>query len=146
MDRRLRVTPVAAVSQSSLAAPKAGEVNFPQLAAKVDSLLLRVCQILSLPPPSKQKPLRIFLLADAKEVRKLYVFLNPGERSSLFGYGSMEGFYEPRSRSIFVSLRDLHAGILGHEMGHHVLCTVPRTPIAEPVQEDLCRDLETRIF
>jgi len=146
MERRLRLTPVAGFSQSYQPVQKAGEVSFPQLAAKIDGLLVKVSQILSMPLPAKQKPLRIFLLADAKEVGKMYVFLNPGEKSSIFGYGSMEAFYEPKSRSIFISLRDLHEGVLGHEMGHHVLCTVPRVPLAEVLQEELCRNLETRIF
>jgi hypothetical protein len=145
MERRLRFTlpknlpaPVLAVRQPEEAQPS------PGLTAKVDGLLLRVCQILGLPPVDA-RPLRIFLLRDGKQVRQQYLTFKPREGPSLLGYGSMEAFYEPRSRSIFLSLADLHEGILAHEMAHHVLSHSFLNPPTAASQEPMARYVETRL-
>jgi hypothetical protein len=39
----------------------------------------------------------------------------------IFGYGSLSAFYEPITRTIFLSLVGLHAGVLAHEMAHIIL-------------------------
>jgi hypothetical protein len=117
----------------------------PGLAARVDGLITKVCQLLSQRLPHNHR-LRIFLLQDGRQVRQRHLVLQPVKQGpSLFGYSSLEAFYESRTRSIFLSLADLHPGILAHEITHFILCeSFATTPPAE-FQEDWARYAETEV-
>jgi len=62
-------------------------------------------------------------LENGREVRQRRLALISGQRQSLFGFASLEAFYEASSLTIYLSLEDLHEGILAHEMAHYLLCT-----------------------
>jgi hypothetical protein len=117
----------------------------PGLAARVDGLVTKVCHLLSRRPRNNQK-VRIFLLQDGRQVRQRHLVLQPFKKGpSFFGYGSLEAFYESRTRSIVLSLADLHAGILAHEITHFILCeSYTRAPPAS-VQEDWARYAESEV-
>jgi hypothetical protein len=118
--------------------------GFPRLAAKIDALLVRTSQILNI-QPSPRSRLSIVLVADGKEVRRRYQLIVPGQRQGLFGFGALEAFYEIYNRTIYLSLRDLHEGILAHEMAHDLLCTriCPLPPASD--QECWAHYVESRL-
>ncbi len=118
--------------------------GFPRLAAKIDAILLRTSQILNL-QPSRQPRLHIVLVADSKEVRRRYLLIMPGQRRGLFGFGSLEAYYETGNRTIYLSLRDLHEGILAHEMAHDLLCTKICPPPSASDQESWAHYVESRL-
>jgi hypothetical protein len=148
MERRLSFSPAAQITQQYFAAPTlASASQHPRLAAKIDGILQRVCAVLRL-WPKNQAPLRIFLLKDGQEVKKRQLVFQPYEEKplfGLFGYSHLEGFYEARSNAIFLSLADLHEGILAHEMTHAVLCTALPQPPPHDLQEEWARYVETRL-
>ena len=49
------------------------------------------------------------------------------------------------SRTIFLSLEDLHAGILAHELTHFVLCESFAVPPPAALQEDWARYVESSL-
>ena len=118
--------------------------GFPRLAAKIDAILVRTSQILNI-HLNPQSRLNIVLVADGKEVQRRYQHIIPGQRRGWFGFGSLEAYYETGSRTIYLSLRDLHAGILAHEMAHDLLCNgiCPPPPAAE--QEVWAHYVESRL-
>jgi hypothetical protein len=116
----------------------------PRLAAKIDGLLDQVCHVLKVRPANPPQ-LRIILLKNGKEVKKRHLLFVAQERPSFFGYGSLEGFYEARSHTIFLSLADLHEGILAHEMTHFVLCASFPAPPPTEEQEAWARYVESRL-
>ncbi|MEW6387767.1 MAG: hypothetical protein AB1491_09665 [Thermodesulfobacteriota bacterium] len=148
MERRLNFSPAANITQQySANLLPAGCSPHPRLAAKVDGLLQRVCAVLRL-WPQNQPPLRIFLLKNGQEVKKRHLVFQPHQEKplfGLFGYSHLEGFYEARSNAIFLSLADLHEGVLAHEMTHAVLCKAVSPPPPEDLQEEWARYVETRI-
>ena len=96
--------------------------------------------------PSPAASLRLVLLQDGREVKKRHLLFSPEPpRPSLFGYGSLEGFYETRGRTIYLSLKDLHEGILAHEMAHFVFCNALPTPPPEHEQEAWARYVESQL-
>jgi hypothetical protein len=118
----------------------------PGLAAKVDGLLAKVCLLLNR-WPKKGQGLRIFLLKDGKQVQQRHLVFQPFQNGgpASFGYGHLEAFYEPRTRSIFLSLEDLRAGILAHELTHFVLCEAFTVPPPVALQEDWGRYVESSL-
>jgi hypothetical protein len=146
MARRLRSTPSEAAHQSYFFTQDPSQpFIFPGLATRVDGILAQVCLILNLWPPKTIK-LRIFLLKDGQEVRQRHLIFQPFmPRRPIFGYEPLEGFYEPRSHTIFVSLADLRVGILAHEMTHYVLCESFAVPPPGNLQEDWARYVESRL-
>jgi hypothetical protein len=145
MERRLHFsTPVPALPYQVTTGEFAFHPAFPRLAAKIDAILVRTSQLLKI-RSSQQSRLNIVLLANGKEVRQRHLHIVPGQRQGLFGFGSLEAFYETCSRTIYVSLRDLHEGILAHEMAHDLLCTriSPRPPSS--VQEYWAHFVESRL-
>lgn len=118
----------------------------PMLAAKIDGLLVKVSLILNRWP---QKPhgLKIVLLKDGKQVQQRHLALQPFQNGgpSWFGYDRLEAFYEPRTHTIFLSLEDLHAGILAHELAHFVLCESFAVPPPAAVQESWARYVESSL-
>lgn len=125
MERRLRFTPAENLPREArFSSGPDDSGRLPGLTAKIEGLLNKVCLILKA-RPNQASRLRIFLLADGKQVKqRQLLFQPPGQARSFpfFGYGRLEAFYETRSRTIFLSLADLHEGILAHEMAHYVLC------------------------
>jgi hypothetical protein len=117
----------------------------PGLAVKIDGLLVKVCQMLRRQPRPGQR-LRIFLLQDGRQVRQRQLVLQPDHRQPFFfGYGSLEGFYELRTKTIFLSLADLRRGVLAHEMSHFVLCESSAVRPSEDLSEDWARYAESRL-
>lgn len=127
---RLRVT------AASAAVPVQG------LAAHLDAMLARVCQILNRRPAGDRR-LRIFLLKDGRQVRERYLLFQPPGQAPLFGHPPLEAFYERQSQSIFLSLSDLHPGILAHELAHFVLASTRPLPPPQ-MQEEWARYVENR--
>ena len=117
----------------------------PGLASKIDGLLARVSLILNL-WPNKPNRLRIILLPNGKEVRQRWLALQPFLHDRpIFGYGSLSAFYEPLSRTICLSLADLHAGVMAHEMAHFILNeSFSRRPPG-PLQEEWAQYVEVNI-
>jgi hypothetical protein len=114
----------------------------PGLVSKIDGLLAKVSLILNL-WPKKPNRLRIILLSNGKEVRQRWLALQPFLNDSpIFGYGSLYGFYEFRSRTIFLSLADLHTGVLAHEMAHYILNESFSMRPPEPLQEEWAHYVE----
>jgi hypothetical protein len=145
INRRLNSSPVALVSQQNSTVPS--PVQDPaaaQLVAKIDGLLSKVAGVLRLDLQNYPQ-LTIRFLQDGRQVTKLFHLFQPSSSRPLFGYGSLPAFYEPRSRTIIVSLQDLHEGILAHEMAHFFLCS-GRFPVPpEYYQEDMAKHVEARV-
>jgi len=114
------------------------------LAVKVDGLLTKVRLILNIWPKNQER-LRICLLKNGSEVQQRFLVFRPDANRPLFGYGDLEGFYEPCTRTIFLSLDHLRAGILGHEMTHFILCESFPVPPPESIQEEWARYVETQL-
>jgi hypothetical protein len=146
MDRRLHFSQVKNFYQGYFYSQNPGQaVLSPGLAAKVDGLFTKVCLMLSRWPKNNHM-LRIFLLKDGRQVRQRHLVLQPSKPGlSFFGYDPLEGFYEPTTRTIFLSLEGLHEGILAHEMTHFVLCETAAIPPPASVQEDWARHVESRL-
>ncbi len=145
MEGRLRFsTPVPALQYQVTTGEFACHPAFPRLAAKIDAILVRTSQLLKF-RSFRQSHLTIVLLANGKEVRQRHLLIVPGQRQGLFGFGSLEAFYETCNRTIYLSLRDLHEGILAHEMAHDLICTriSPRPPSS--VQEYWAHYVESRL-
>jgi hypothetical protein len=146
MNRKLTVKiPDGFLQQNHLVSFPSQNIDIFWLGAKIDALLLKVSNILRLNLNTSPR-LSIRLLKDGRLVAQIFSLLRSSSDRPLFGYGSIEAFYEPRSRTILLSLRDLHEGILAHEMAHFLLCTRNFAPPPEYVQEELAKYVETRIY
>jgi hypothetical protein len=147
MERRLHFSQAQRFSQSYFYSQDPVQTALaPGLAAKLDGLMVRVCLIVGR-WPQKNRSLRIFVLKDGKQVQQRNLVFQPFKATgpSWFGYGRLEAFYEPRTRTIFLSLEDLHVGILAHELAHFVLCESGGVPPPASVQEDWARYVETNL-
>ena len=145
INRRLNSSTVGFNSQQNSPAPCQGQdPAASQLVAKIDGLLSKVAGVLRLDQQNSPQ-VTIRFLQDGKQVTKLFELFQPSSDRPLFGYGSLPAFYEPRSRTIIVSLQDLHEGILAHEMAHFFLCSGRSPAPAEYYQEDVARHVEARI-
>jgi len=145
MERRLHFpVPVSASPYQVTTGEFAFHPAFPRLAAKIDAILARTSQLLNI-EPSPQAHLKIVLVANGKEVRRRHLLVVPDQRQGLFGFGSLEAFYETCGRTIYLSLRDLHEGILAHEMAHDLLCTRVCPPPAAAEQEAWAHYVESRL-
>ena len=147
MERRLDFSQAQKFSQSySYTQDPSQAALSPRLAAKIDGLLAKVCLILR-KRPLKHQDLRIVILKDGKQVQQRHLAFQPVQTAGpgWFGYGRLEGFYEPRSHTIFLSLDDLHEGILAHEMAHFVLCEAYAVPPPASLQEDWARHVESSL-
>jgi hypothetical protein len=144
INRRIKCSTAGGFHQENSLIPCQGQdLVAAQLVAKIDTLLNKVAAQLR---SSQQKAPQLIIrfLKDGQQVTKLFELFQPSSERPLFGYGSLPAFYEPRSHTIIVSLRDLHEGILAHEMAHFVLCSGKSVP-PEYYQEDLARNVESRI-
>jgi hypothetical protein len=147
MEHRLRFSQASRFSQSYFYTQDPVQAALsPGLAAKIDGLLAKVCLLLNKSPKQAQG-LNIFILKDGKQVRQRHLVFLPRQNGApaWFGYGRLEAFYEPVSRTIFLSLEDLHAGILAHELTHFVLCESFAVPPPAALQEDWGRYVESSL-
>jgi hypothetical protein len=145
MESRIRFNQVDNFYQRYVYTPDPAQAVFSVgLAAKVDGLLTKVRAILNIWTPTPNR-LRIFLLKNGSEVQQRLLVINPAAKRPWFGYGHLEGFYAPMTRTIFLSLDNLTAGILGHEMTHFILCESFPVPPPESIQEQWARYVETQI-
>ena len=146
MERRIRFTPTQNFQQKYFYSQNPNNASISPLAVKIEGLLTQVCLILNT-WPRKQGRLRIFLLKDGKQVKQRQLVFQPEERGwSIFGYGSVEAFYEPCTHTIFLSLADLHEGILAHEMAHYVMCEAYSVRPPHEMQEDWARYVENKLY
>ncbi len=145
MERRLHFTQADGFLRNYFYTPDPLQASLsPRLAAKIDGLLTKVCLIMNMWPPNGE-PVEIFILRDGREVKQKHLALYPFQKRPIFGHGSLPAFYVPRSHTIILSLKDLHEGVLAHEMAHHVLCEVfPFFP-PEDYQEQWAQYVETQI-
>jgi hypothetical protein len=145
MERRLHFpAPVSASPYQVTTGEFAFHPAFPRLAAKIDAILVRTAHLLNIQPP-QQSRLNIVLVANGKEVQRRHLLVVPGQRQGIFGFGSLEAFYETFGRTIYLSLRDLHEGVLAHEMAHDLLCTRVCPPPAAAEQESWAHYVESRL-
>jgi hypothetical protein len=145
INRRLNSSTVGFSSpQNSLVPCQSQDPAASELVAKIDAIISKVAGILQL-DPLKSPQLTIRFLKDGREVTKLFELFRPSQDRPLFGYGSLQAFYEPGSRTVILSLQDLHEGILAHEITHFLLCSGRFSPPAEHYQETVARHVESRI-
>ncbi|MDD2904072.1 MAG: hypothetical protein PHU44_16730 [Syntrophales bacterium] len=145
LESRLRFSRVDNFYPKYVSTSAAGQAVFSTgVAAKVDGLLAKVRLILNFCPRNQER-LRIFLLKNGREVQQRRLALQPSAARPLFGHSTLEAFYDPMSRTIFLSLDDLRAGILAHEMTHFILCECVAVPPPEDIQEDWARYVETQV-
>jgi len=117
---------------------------YSRLSAKIEGLLTKICIILNKRPKSSDS-LKILLLNDGNQVRQRLLAIQTPQRPTIFGHETLCGFYEPISRTIFLSLADLRPGILAHEMAHFVLCQAFSVPPAAELQEPWAQYVEVNI-
>ncbi len=145
LESRLRFTQVDNFYQRYVYVSDPAQAVFSAgLAVKVDGLLAKVRLILNFCPKNRER-LRIFLLKTGQEVQQRRLVFHPEAKRPLFGYGDLEGFYEPITKTIFLSLDNLTAGVLGHEMTHFILCESFPVPPPESIQEEWARHVETQL-
>jgi len=132
---RLHLQVFGSASASSSSHPVATKLNF---------LLARVCRILKI-KRSDFPVLKIYLLKNSREVYRRHLLFQPWKRPLFFSYGSLEAFYEAGSKAIFLSVADVHEGILAHELTHFILCTAFSVPPPAHLQESWARYVETHL-
>ncbi len=133
LARRLGVAPPAPGAPPDLGA----------LALRLDDMLAEITRVLKRQPPPGVR-LRLRLVPDALAVRRQHDALTglrphtPGPR------GWLPAFYEPKSRTLYLSVADARIGLLAHELTHFVLSESPGGRPSEVFQESLARYLEER--
>lgn len=144
MERRLHISTATPTWQPRVTGEFAFHPGFARLAAKIDAILVRTSGLLNI-RPSERSRLNIILVPNGKEVRRRHLVLVPNQPRGLFGYGSLEAFYEAYSRTIYLSLRDLRAGILAHEMAHYLFCTAVSPRPSSHFQEAWAQYVDSRL-
>lgn len=145
LESRLRFSQVDNFYSRYVYASAPGQAVFSAgLAVKIDGLLAKVRLVLNFCPRNQER-LRIFLLKNGREVQQRRLALQPSAARPLFGHGTLEAFYDPMSRTIFLSLDDVRAGVLAHEITHFILCECVAAPPPEAIQEDWARYVETQV-
>lgn len=135
LARRLGVAPAAPGAPPDLGA----------LALRLDDMLAEITRVLKRrPPPGVQ--LRLRLVPDALAVRREHDALSGRRSPSPTSRGWLPAFYEPKSRTLYLSLADARIGILAHELTHFVLSESPGGWPSEVFQESLARYLEERFL
>ncbi|MEW6387873.1 MAG: hypothetical protein AB1491_10205 [Thermodesulfobacteriota bacterium] len=141
MDGKLVFTPPKKFLKQYFFTPDpAQNALAPGLAPKMDGILYKVCSILP-NCPKNQPYLKIFLLQDCQQVnQRLQVFspFHDNPASACFG------FFTAQANAIFVSLEDLSAGVLAHEMTHFLLSQFNPVPDHD-YQEQWAQYMETQI-
>lgn len=143
MNQRIEFTQAEKFLQNYFFTPDpAQNALAPGLAAKIDGLFYRVCSIL--PACSKKLPsLHIFLLKDCQQISQLHQALSAFQDSPISSPGCF-GIFNPQQNAIFLSLDDLGAGILAHEMTHFLLSQYQPIP-RHDFQEDWGHYVESHL-
>jgi hypothetical protein len=117
-----------------------------KLAEKLDGMLAEIERVLQV-TPLKPQTLTIRLLRDSFQVKQQQLALArrpPGK--ALASKHPLISFYDPEARSIYVSLTDVHLGVLAHEMTHFVLCESSPVRPGAAYQESLAQYMEKRFL
>lgn len=130
---------LGAVSPASPAQPDLG-----LLSDQIDAMLTEISRVLH-KQPAKPVRLQIRLLRDGFQVQQQQLALRspplpPGPPAGR----PLPSYYEPRLRTIFLSLADARTGILAHEMTHFILCESSPAVTSPEYQESLARYMEDR--
>jgi hypothetical protein len=121
-----------------------GHPDLGLLSDKIDGMLTEISRVLQ-KWPLKPVRLQIRLLRDGLQVQQQQLALRtpplpPGPPAHL----PLASYYEPRLRTIFLSLADARLGVLAHEMTHFILCESSPVPPNSEYQENLARYMEDR--
>ncbi len=124
--------------------PVWSQADLGSLSDKIDGMLSEISRVLQR-GPARPVRLTIRLLRDGFQVHQQQLALqtsSPQRHPSAPRY--LVSFYEPRLRTIFLSLADARTGILAHEMTHFILLESPGARTSEEYQESLARYMEER--
>lgn len=122
----------------------AGELK--RLADRIDGMLAEIQRVLKV-APLKPVTLTIRLLPDRVKVQQQQELLaRRPQKGALASRGPLLSFYDPEARTIYVSLADVHIGVLAHEMTHFVLCESSSPRPGVDYQESLAQYLEKRFL
>ena len=126
-----------------------GQPDVSVLAIKIDGMLAEISRVLQKWPLRPVK-LQIRLFKNGLQVQQqLQALRRFPKRLVLAGrvlseQSPLESFYDPQSRTIYLSLTDFRLGILAHEMTHFILCESYPTWPGATFQESLAQYMERR--
>jgi len=126
-----------------------GQPDFSPLATKIDGMLAEISRVLQKTPLRPVK-LQIRVFKNGLQVQQqLQALRRFPKRLVLSGrvlseQSPLESFYDPQSRTIYMSLADFRLGILAHEMTHFILCESSPTWPGATFQESLAQYVERR--
>lgn len=143
-DRREHLEELArrlGVASSAPGAPP----DLGALALRLDDMLAEITRVLKRRPPPGVR-LRLRLVPDALAVRREHDALSGRRPLTPTPRGWLPAFYEPKSRTLYLSVADARIGILAHELTHFVLSESPGGWPSEVFQESLARYLEERFL
>lgn len=126
-------------------APDRPQADLGSLSLKIDGMLAEISRVLQR-WPARPVRLTIRLLRDGFQVRQQQSALSASQPGRLPSPGPhyLISFYDPRRRTVFLSLSDARPGVLAHEMTHFVLLESPGARTSEEYQESLARYMEER--
>lgn len=119
------------------------QTDLGRLTDLIDGMLEEISRVLQKRPPETVR-LTIRLLRDGFQVQRQQMTLRAAPAPPGSPARPLESYYEPRFRTIFLSLADVRPGILAHEMTHFILCESPGARPGEAYQESLARYMEDR--
>lgn len=119
------------------------QADLGRLTDQIDGMLAEISRVLQRQPPAHVR-LTIRLLPDGVQVQRQQLALRAAPSPHAAPGRPLESYYEPRLRTIFLSLADARAGILAHEMTHFILLESPGARTGEAYQETLARYMEDR--
>jgi hypothetical protein len=120
-----------------------GQPDLGLLADRIDHMVLEVGRVLQKRPLQPVR-LQIRLLRDGFQVRQQQLALRVSPSPNQPVHLSLASYYEPRLRTIFLSLTDARLGVLVHEITHFILCESTPVPPNPEYQENLARYMEER--
>jgi len=126
-----------------------GQPGWALLATQIGGMLEEVSRVLQKWPLRPVK-LQIRLFANGVQVQQQLQALRRFPKTHVMAgrvlsdLNSMESFYDPQSRTIYMSLADFRRGILAHEMTHFILCEGHTTWPSATFQESLAQYVERR--
>ncbi|MDI6855038.1 MAG: hypothetical protein QME75_15705 [Deltaproteobacteria bacterium] len=119
------------------------QADLGRLTDQIDGMLAEISRVLQRQPPAQVR-LTIQLLRDGVQVQRQQLALRAAPSTHAAPGRPLESYYEPRLRTIFLSLADARLGILAHEMTHFILLESPGARTGEAYQETLARYMEDR--
>ncbi len=114
--------------------PKIDKKLIPRIKAKIDAIFLKVQRILGM--QVRNIKVKIVLYPDSTAFKRI------GFRK---GKKHVIGLYDPRRNAIYLSLKDVHEGVLAHEMAHAVICNYFPIIPPEQTQEILARYVDVHL-